>query len=88
MAYHYSDPKRASDPHALPNVEVFYVPAEESGTTEENEAREPGWYFAFGFPGCLHDGEPEGPYTSEAGALAAAREGLDDDSNLESLVTR
>lgn len=23
MAQHYSDPKRASDPHALPDVEVF-----------------------------------------------------------------
>ena len=24
MSQHYSNPRRASDPHALPNVEVFY----------------------------------------------------------------
>ena len=78
MGYHYSDPKRAKDPYALPNVEVFYLSTEDAGTTEEGEPREPGWYFAFGFPGCLHDGEPEGPFATEGEALAAAREDNDD----------
>jgi len=34
MAQAYSDPKRESDPHALPDVEVFYVSAEEFACAE------------------------------------------------------
>lgn len=29
MAQHYSDPKRASSPHSLPDTEVFFVSAED-----------------------------------------------------------
>jgi hypothetical protein len=39
-----------------------------------------GWYYAFGFPGCLWDGEPIGPFNSEAEALAAAREDAGEES--------
>jgi hypothetical protein len=33
MTQHYSDPTRESDPHALPDVEVFY----HDGTYEEGD---------------------------------------------------
>jgi hypothetical protein len=81
MAHHYSDPKRESDPTALPNVEVYYLTAEEAGNDEDGDPVAPngGWFYAFGFPGCMHDGEPMGPFDTEAEALADAREGLTDD---------
>lgn len=66
MSQHYSDPARAQDPHALPNIEVFYVAPGEDGP--------PGWYWWACFPGCLPDGEAEGPYITEAEAVLAARE--------------
>ena len=96
MAYHYSDPKRESDPHALPNVEVFRgilrtctdcgaeqladdsvigddaFPDCECDESHINSS--PGWFWQACFPGCLPDGEPNGPFDSEAEALAAARE--------------
>ena len=34
-----------------------------------------GYFYAFGFPGCLWDSEPVGPFDTEAGAVEAAREG-------------
>jgi hypothetical protein len=37
----------------------------------------PGWFYAFGLPGCLWDSEPVGPFATEAEALAAAREGVE-----------
>lgn len=58
----YSDPLREADPHALPDVEVFYQAEEE-----------PGWYFWFCFPGCLPDSDPIGPYRTKRAAIAAAR---------------
>ena len=35
MSQHYSDPARASDPQALPDLEIVYV---ESGDNEGKEA--------------------------------------------------
>ena len=32
-----------------------------------------GWYWQACFPGCLPDGEPSGPFATEADALADAR---------------
>ena len=111
MSQHYTNPKRADDPHALPNIEVFYddpagtngfhaddfencsqcaatpvrlfhsIPSNRSLCAkchaEENPA---GWYWQACFPGCLPDGDPTGPFASEAEALADAREGMDDAS--------
>ena len=34
----------------------------------------PRWFYAFGFPGCLWDSDPVGPFETEAEALKAARE--------------
>lgn len=67
MAYHYTDASRESDPHALPDVDVFYG----KRLTETDPV---GWHYAFGNPGCLDDSDPCGPYDTEAEALAAARE--------------
>ncbi len=83
MGQHYSDPRRASDPHALPDLEVFFAPegvvdCEPDGETETRGA---GWYWWPCFPGCLPDGEAAGPFDTEAEALADARQGLDDDGS-------
>jgi len=83
MPYVHSDKLLESQPHALPNVEVFYLTA----TAAHNMNRDAdadyecgeraryteGWYYAFGFPGCLWDGEPEGPFETKAEAIADAR---------------
>ena len=37
-----------------------------------------GWFYWSCFPGCLPDGDPIGPFATEAEALADAREGLED----------
>ena len=89
MPQHYSDPERESDPHALPDVEIFY----RTETEIANDARlnagsayadnpwcdgdgEPlgaGWFYWYCFPGCLPDSDPIGPFGSEAEALADAQ---------------
>ena len=79
MSYEYSDPTRESDPRALPDVETFYCASGECiDHVHEVEAEEcwfsvEGYYFAYVFPCCSWDGEPQGPYPTEAEALAAAR---------------
>lgn len=71
MAYHYSDPFRASDPYTQPDIETF---------THEDEGPglEPGWYWWSCFPGCLPSGDPYGPFPTEQAALkdARAKEGM------------
>lgn len=72
----YSDPKRADDPHALPDVEVFYLDRNAMWTVTGDalaDDSEPGWYWWFCFPGCLPDGDPVGPFDTEADALADAQ---------------
>jgi hypothetical protein len=86
MAQHYSDPRRASDPHALPDIEVFHHDCTESDepcpyqleAIAEFEC-ERGWYWWSCCPGCLPDGDPTGPFETEAEALADARDGLSDE---------
>jgi hypothetical protein len=82
MTQAYSDPSRASDPHALPDIEVFHMDktdiAEEQWINDDGELHEPGWYWWSCFPGCLPDGDPCGPFETEAAALADARSGLED----------
>lgn len=80
MTYYYSDPSRESDPHALPDVEVFEI-EEPTLPMEETlfDFSGPGWYYWFCFPGCMPDSEPVGPYETEELAVADMREhcGLD-----------
>ena len=83
MAYEYSDENRASEPMALPDVEVF---EHEKGLCDiacclccKNEQGHivnllGGFYYAYGFPGCLWDSDPVGPFDSYKEALEAARE--------------
>lgn len=80
MSQHYSDPTRTTDPHALPDVEVFKVDTynqQEFPTrihdSEADELLALGWYFWYCAPGCLPDSDPIGPYDSEAEAVAAAQ---------------
>jgi hypothetical protein len=64
MSQHFSNPARARDPHALPDLETFNV---EPG---DNKPLKPGWYWR----PCLlgGHGEPAGPFETEAEALADA----------------
>lgn len=90
MSQHYSDPARAEDPHALPDIETFYHnhskrelcalnaghKAELYGEcvlNDEEDCRGSGWYWWACFPGCLPNSEPEGPFASEAEAIADAQ---------------
>jgi len=77
--YIYSDTEREEEEHALPNVEVFYATqfdCDEWNTNmseEEDFSYTPGWYYAYGFIGCLWDSEPYGPYESEEEAINAVQ---------------
>lgn len=87
MAQHYSDPRRANDAHALPDVETFYIGITDDCPFCPNRKRERrehtmqhrGWYWQSCFPGCLPDSEPNGPFATEDEALADARESACDD---------
>ena len=81
MSQAYSDPKRASDPHALPDVDVFYhvqgervEPDAHDDSDDSETSMETGWYWWNCFPGCLPDSDPIGPFATEAEALADAQE--------------
>jgi hypothetical protein len=82
MPYYYSDPSREAELHALPDVEVFeatnkdsWAEGKDQQTDEHNWYTDLGYYYAFGFPGCLWDSDPVGPFETEAEALKAIREG-------------
>lgn len=84
MSQAYSDPKRESDPYALPDIEVFWSEGcaneheHPDGDYEACAQEEPGWYYWTCFPGCLPDSDPVGPFPTEAEALEDAREGMDE----------
>jgi hypothetical protein len=65
MTQYYSDPSRENDPHALPDVEVFYC----KDQYVYDGLRESGWYYWFCFPGCLPDSDPLGPFKTEKDAV-------------------
>ncbi len=71
----YSDPSRASDSHALPDVEVFYqaVASPEWGDLDSYFTT-PGYYYWYCFPGCMPDSDPIGPFASAEEAKAAAQD--------------
>lgn len=77
MTWHYSDSERESDPHALPDVEVFwYDPSHDTFNgcvALFEEQPEKGWYWWRCFPGCIPDGGPHGPFESEEEALEDSR---------------
>lgn len=69
----YSDPRRASDPHALPDVEIFFVSTKDE--IASNFDLKPGWYWWTCFPGCLPDSEPFGPFPTADAAQRDAEGG-------------
>ena len=83
MAQAYSHPQRESDPHALPNVEIFAVSPLEANFNNLEAARsgkgegfylyEPGWYWwkRYGVDQFIN---AIGPHASYAEALADAQE--------------
>ena len=75
MTYYYSDPSRENNPHALPDVEVFY--RTDAACKADGWEGGEGWYWWFCFPGCLPDGEAVGSFETEADALADMREMCD-----------
>lgn len=80
MSQHYSNPKREADEHALPDVETFYITQRTIDSYRGDSVfAEPGWYYHYCFPGCLPDSEPNGPFESEADAIADMRENSDTD---------
>lgn len=60
---------KAEDGEPYGSLEVFW---HEAYSAEDAEDWPSGWYWAAGFPGCLHDGEPCGPFGSSHRALADA----------------
>lgn len=68
MTQAYSNPERENDPHALPDIEVFYMASDSEQFEAFGNGFEPGWYW------CLSDSEPNGPFKTEAEALADAQE--------------
>lgn len=72
MAQLYTDPSRTNEPHALPNAEVFHVSNSTVGIYGDLDM-ECGWYWWPCFPGCLPDGEPVGPFDTEAEATCDAQ---------------
>ena len=87
MTYLYSDPERETDPHALPDVEVFqcdgwindydgsiiFQPPND-GEPDLWERFPDAWWYAYGQIGCLWDSDPQGPFASEEEALEHARD--------------
>lgn len=79
MSLHYSRPDDASG-HTLPDLEIFHsddYPDLLLDIDGVPTPPEPGWYWWSCLPGCLPDGDADGPYESEAAALEAARECVD-----------
>jgi hypothetical protein len=79
----YSDPSRESEPHALPDVEVFYARQGElefyNDADAESESASPaGWYWWHCFPGCLPDSDPYGPFETQADAVADSQADIED----------
>jgi hypothetical protein len=80
MPYEYTDPTQESDPHALPDVEVFNAEAyltRNDPNWSLSGFTDPGFYWVSGSPGCLWDSDPVGPFETYELALADAREGVE-----------
>jgi hypothetical protein len=80
MTQAYSDPERESDPHSLPDVEVFEITGNIAETRDgefvdhDGLPYPPGWYWWTCLPGCLPDSDPVGPFETEEDALADAQD--------------
>lgn len=67
MSQFYIQPAGSFLDDRLPDAETFFVgPREIPGMRT-------GWYWWACFPGCVPDGEPNGPFRTEGGAIKDAR---------------
>jgi hypothetical protein len=57
------------------SCEVFYHDHDLDGflLDPEGQPAEPGWYWRACLPGCLPDGDPEGPFKTQEEAVANAQ---------------
>lgn len=79
MSQIHSNPARRYLPHALPNVETFYLSGNDPDYADENgDLLAAGWYWQACFPGCLPDGELMGPFDTEELAIADAQDDYTD----------
>lgn len=69
----YSDPKRESDPYALPDIEIFEADDYPEFQFEDGTSLEKGFYYWYCMPGCLPESDPIGPFKTYKAALRAAR---------------
>ncbi len=78
MTYEYVNIERENDPHALPDVEIYELVYPEKRVHQEFGGEsvwmETGWYYQYGFPGCLPESDPFGPFDTAEEALEEARE--------------
>lgn len=73
MSQVYSNPKRESDPYALPDIETFQGESGYLGYTGEWELQPDKWYYWTCVPGCLPDSDPIGPFDTEQQAIDDAQ---------------
>jgi len=74
----YTDSKRETDPHSLPDLEIQFLDADYFAQYAEKDdwygEMESGWYYRHGSPGYMADSDWYGPWESEEAALEGARE--------------
>jgi hypothetical protein len=72
--YHQFHAEETQEPYG--SFEVFWHggPYGKAENDEDDLPMAPGWYWAAGFPGCMWDGEPVGPFTSSMHAHKDADE--------------
>ena len=58
--YHQFHTDETQEPHG--SFEVFWHDDKSVSDQETYHDMAAGWYWAAGFPGCLYDGEPSGPF--------------------------
>jgi hypothetical protein len=71
--YHSFHAEETQEPYG--SFEVFWLDANDQLYDEETNWTKParaGWYWCAGFPGCVWDGEPTGPFASSRQALEDA----------------
>lgn len=62
---------KSEDCEEFGSFEVFEITSRSDSDPDELP---PGWFWAAGFPGCLWDGDPRGPFATSAAAFDDARE--------------
>lgn len=74
MSRIYSNPERENDTYALPDVEVFYADKGEVTWEGQEGPSEAGYYYWYCFPGCMPEGDAQGPFETEEEAIQAAQD--------------